>query len=91
VPTQETSVIFQHQTTLQNTFYNFVLQYNVVLQEQVLGLHTTVITLRQLEMNILTPKQSGEFISKFAKNVFILPDGIKKLANEVSPGSNKFC
>jgi hypothetical protein len=39
-------------------------------------------------MSILTPKKSGEFISKFAKNVFILPDGIKKLANEVSSGRN---
>lgn len=63
----------------------------MVLQKQVLRVHTTVITLRHLEMNILTPKQSGEFISKFAKNVFILPDGIKKLANEVSSGSNKLC
>jgi hypothetical protein len=58
----------------------------MVLQKQVLGLHTTLITLRHLEMSILTPKKSGEFISKFAKNVFILPEGIKKLANEVSSG-----
>ncbi|XP_023727755.1 queuosine salvage protein isoform X2 [Cryptotermes secundus] len=56
------------------------------IENQVLGLHTTLSTLRHLEMNILTPKQSGEFISKFAKNVFILPDGIKKLANEVAEG-----
>jgi hypothetical protein len=35
-------------------------------------------------MSALTPKKSGEFISKFAKNVLILPDGIKKLAHEVS-------
>lgn len=46
--------------------------------------HTTVVTLRHLEMNVLTPKKSGELISKLAKNVFILPDGIKNLAHEVS-------
>jgi hypothetical protein len=60
----------------------------MVLQKQVLGIHTIVTTLIQLEMSILTPKKSGEFISKFAKNVFILPDGIKKLANEVGSGRN---
>jgi len=37
-------------------------------------------------MRVLTPKQSGELISKFAKNVLILPEGIKKLAYEVSSG-----
>jgi hypothetical protein len=39
-------------------------------------------------MNVVTPKISGEFISKLAKNVFILPDGINKLAYEVSYGRN---
>ncbi|KDR22309.1 hypothetical protein L798_01179 [Zootermopsis nevadensis] len=37
-------------------------------------------------MNVLTPKKSGELISKLAKNVFILPDGIKNLAHEVAEG-----
>jgi hypothetical protein len=37
-------------------------------------------------MRVLTPKNSGELISKLAKNVFILPEGIKKLAYEVSSG-----
>jgi hypothetical protein len=41
-------------------------------------------------MSVLTPKKSGELISKLAKNVFILPDGIKKLANEVSSERNQF-
>jgi hypothetical protein len=35
-------------------------------------------------MSILTPKKAGELVSKLAKNVQILPDGIKKLAYEVS-------
>lgn len=39
-----------------------------------------------ITMSVLTPKKSGEFISKFAKSVLILPDGIKKLAYEVSSG-----
>jgi len=37
-------------------------------------------------MRVLTPNKSGELISKFAKHVFILPEGIKKLAYEVSSG-----
>jgi hypothetical protein len=35
---------------------------------------------------VLTPKKSGELISKFAKNVLILSEGIKKLAYEVAEG-----
>ena len=35
-------------------------------------------------MAVLTPKASGELITKLAKNVFIVPDGINKLAQEVS-------
>lgn len=59
-----------------------------MLQKQVSAVDTTVVTLRHLAMNVLTPKKSGEFISKLAENVFILPDGIKKLAHEVSFGIN---
>jgi len=39
-------------------------------------------------MSVLTPKKSGELISKFAKNVLILSEGIKKLAYEVSSERN---
>jgi hypothetical protein len=55
-----------------------------VLQKQFSGLGTAVVIINTLIMSVLTPKKSGEFISKFAKNVLILPDGIKKLAHEVS-------
>jgi hypothetical protein len=35
-------------------------------------------------MSVLIPKKAGELVSKLAKNVLILPDGLKKLAYEVS-------
>ena len=41
-----------------------------------------------ITMSVLTPKKSGELISKFAKNVLILSEGIKKLAYEVSSERN---
>jgi hypothetical protein len=43
---------------------------------------------KTLKMSVLTPKKCGEFISEVAKNVFIIPDGVKKLAHEVSSGRN---
>jgi hypothetical protein len=39
--------------------------------------------INSITMSILTPKKAGELVSKLAKNVLILPDGIKKLAYEV--------
>ncbi|KAJ4439681.1 hypothetical protein ANN_07809 [Periplaneta americana] len=35
-------------------------------------------------MSVLSPKKSGEFITKNAKNVFIEESGIKKLAHEIA-------